>query len=55
MFKVVDGGRYAVNVPVQVGRSSVNLMEVIQGLERGDVVILSDMSRWESVDRVRLR
>lgn len=55
MFKVVEGGRYAVRVPVQAGRSSVNTMEVVQGLEPGDVVILSDMSRWESADRVRLR
>jgi hypothetical protein len=55
MFKVVDGGRYAVRVSVQVGRSSVNTMEVIQGLDRGDVVILSDMSRWDSADRVRLK
>jgi HlyD family secretion protein len=55
MFKVVEGGRYAVRVPVQAGRSSVNTMEVVQGLEQGDVVILSDMSRWESADRVRLR
>jgi hypothetical protein len=30
-------------------------MEVIQGLDRGDVVILSDMSRWDSADRVRLK
>jgi multidrug resistance efflux pump len=55
MFKVVDGGRYAVRVSVQVGSSSVNTMEVIQGLDRGDVVILSDMSRWDSADRVRLK
>lgn len=55
MFKVVEGGRYAIRVSVQVGRSSVNQMEVIQGLDRGDVVILSDMSRWDSADRVRLK
>jgi hypothetical protein len=40
---------------VQLGLSSVNLIEVIQGLENGDEVILSDMSRWDAVDRVRLR
>ena len=55
MFKVIDGGRYAVNVSVQVGRSSVNQMEVVQGLNQGDVVILSDMTRWESAERVRLK
>ena len=55
LFKVVEDGQYAVRVTVQLGLSSVNLIEVIQGLEEGDEVILSDMSRWDSVDRVRLR
>lgn len=55
MFKVVEGGRYAVQIPVQAGRSSVNTMEIIKGLEPGDVVILSDMTRWESAARVRLK
>lgn len=55
MFKVIDGGDYAVQVSVQVGRSSVNTMEVIQGLNQGDIVILSDMTRWDSAERVRLK
>ncbi len=55
LFKIVEDGQYAVRVTVQLGLSSVNLIEVIQGLEEGDEVILSDMSRWDSVDRVRLR
>lgn len=55
IFKVVEDGQYAVRVTVQLGLGSVNLIEVIQGLEEGDEVILSDMSRWDSVDRVRLR
>jgi len=55
LFKVVEDGQYAVRVTVQFGLSSVNLIEVVQGLEEGDEVILSDMSRWDSVDRVRLR
>jgi hypothetical protein len=55
LFKVVDDGEYAVRVTVQLGLGSVNLIEVIQGLNEGDEVILSDMSRWDSVDRVRLR
>jgi hypothetical protein len=55
MFKVVEGGRYAVQTPVQVGRSSVNTIEVIQGLASGDVVILSDMTRWDSAARVKLK
>lgn len=55
MFKLVDDGRFAVRIPVQLGRTSVTTVEVIQGLEAGDQVIVSDMSRWDGVDRVRLR
>ncbi len=55
MFKVVEGGRYAVRAPVQVGRSSVNTIEIVQGLAPGDVVILSDMTRWDSAARVKLK
>jgi HlyD family secretion protein len=55
LFKVVEDGQYAVRVTVELGLGSVNLIEVIQGLNEGDEVILSDMSRWDSVDRVRLR
>jgi hypothetical protein len=55
MFKVVEGGGYAERVPVQVGRSSVNTIEVVQGLAPGDVVILSDMTRWDSAARVKLK
>jgi HlyD family secretion protein len=55
MFKVVEGGRYAVQTPVQAGRTSVNAMEIIQGLQPGDVVILSDMTRWDSSARVKLK
>jgi len=55
LFRVVDDGEYAVRVNVQLGLGSVNLIEIIQGLEEGVEVILSDMSRWDSVDRVRLR
>jgi HlyD family secretion protein len=55
LFRVVDDGEYAVRVNVQLGLGSVNLIEIIQGLAEGEEVILSDMSRWDSVDRVRLR
>jgi HlyD family secretion protein len=54
LFKLVDGGTAAVRVSVQLGRSSVNTIEVIGGLEMGDQVILSDMSAWDAYDRVRL-
>ena len=54
LFKVVDNGRTAVRVPVKLGRSSVSTVEITQGLEVGDRVILSDMSQWDAHDRVRL-
>jgi HlyD family secretion protein len=54
LFKVVDGGRYAVRVPVQIGRTSVNSVEILQGLMPGDEVILSDTSAFEDNDRIRL-
>jgi multidrug efflux pump subunit AcrA (membrane-fusion protein) len=54
LFKVVEGGHYAVRVNVQLGRSSVNSVEVLGGLKEGDQVILSDMSRYDAVDRVKL-
>ena len=55
IFKVVENGSAAVRVQVMLGRSSVNLVEIVRGLEVGDKVILSDMSQWDNVDRVRLK
>jgi len=55
MFKLVEDGNYAVRVNVQLGRSSVNEIEVEEGLQPGDIVILSDMSQWDGFERVRLR
>jgi len=55
LFKLVDDGAEAVRVNVKMGRSSVNTIEIIEGLRAGDKIILSDMSSWESFDRVRLK
>jgi HlyD family secretion protein len=55
LFRVADDGAYADRIFVKLGLASVNLIEVIEGLKEGDMVILSDMSKWDSVDRVRLR
>ena len=49
-----DDGRYANKVKVTFGRSSVNTIEVKDGLKVGDKVILSDMSAYDSYDRIRL-
>jgi HlyD family secretion protein len=54
IFKVQNGGRGAVRVPVKLGRSSVNTIEVLEGLDVGDQIILSDMAQWDAYDRVRL-
>jgi RND family efflux transporter MFP subunit len=54
LFKVDADGKDAVRVPVKVGRASVNEIQVLEGLKEGDTVILSDMSRYDNVDRVRL-
>ncbi len=40
---------------VQLGRSSVNTIEVLGGLAEGDQVVLSDMSAWDQFERIRLR
>ena len=55
LFKLVEGGDEAVRVPVRLGASSVNEIEIVEGLEEGDEVILSDMSRWDDTERVRLK
>ena len=54
LFRVDPDGKGAARVPVKVGRASVNAIQVIEGLNPGDTVILSDMSRWDNVDRVKL-
>jgi HlyD family secretion protein len=54
LFKLGVDGKTAVRVPVKVGRASVNSIQVIEGLQNGDTVILSDMSRWDNTDRIRL-
>ncbi len=53
IFKLQPDGT-AVRTQVELGRSSVNTIEVIRGLQPGDQVVLSDMSQWDSHDRVRL-
>ena len=54
LFKIDADGKGATRVPVKVGRASVSDIQVLEGLKEGDTVILSDMSRWDNVDRIRL-
>jgi HlyD family secretion protein len=56
LFKLDPATGEASRAQVQLGRSSVNTIEILQGsLAEGDQVILSDMSAWDQFDRVRLR
>jgi len=55
IFKVDADGVQARRVQVQLGKSSVNTVEILSGLQTGDKVILSDMSAWDAFDRVRLK
>src|ERR1700676_5476401 len=55
IFKIIEDGSEAVRLNVKLGGSSVNTIEIVQGLKIGDKVILSDMSAWDNFDRVRLK
>jgi len=54
LFKLSPGGREAERVRFQLGRSSVNTIEVLSGLELGDTILLNDMSQYDAHNRVRL-
>jgi HlyD family secretion protein len=54
LFKLDPDGKGATHVNVKLGRSSVNTIEVLSGLNVGDQVVLSDMSQWDSQPRIRL-
>jgi HlyD family secretion protein len=55
LFKVTNDDSDGVRVNVKLGRSSVNTVEIVSGLQVGDKVVLSDMSQWDNVDRIRLK
>jgi HlyD family secretion protein len=55
IFKLTEDGSEATRINVKLGRSSVNTIEILDGLKVGDKVILSDMSAWDNFDRVRLK
>jgi multidrug resistance efflux pump len=54
LFKLVEEGRTALRINVELGRASVNTVEIRGGLQPGDKVIISDMSRWDAYDRLRV-
>jgi multidrug resistance efflux pump len=55
LFRVTPDGEHAERVRILIGQTSVNDIEVREGLQEGDVVILSDLSQWDGFDRIRLR
>jgi HlyD family secretion protein len=54
LFRLEPDGVHASRVPVRLGRASVTLIEVLDGLAPGDQVVLSDTSAWEKADRIRI-
>jgi HlyD family secretion protein len=54
MFKLINGGGEAVRTPVKLGKSSVNTIEILSGLQPGDQVSQSDPSAWDGHERIRL-
>jgi len=54
LFKLIDDGKMAVRVPVQLGRASVDTIEIKEGLEEGDQVILSDTKQFDEENKIRL-
>jgi hypothetical protein len=55
LFKLESDGQHSMRVKVRFGASSVNKMQVLEGLQPGDRVILSDMAKYDGYDRVRLK
>ena len=54
LFRLAPDGKTATRVSVRVGRASVNNIQILEGLKQGDTVVLSDMSKWDNVDRLRV-
>ena len=55
LFRLLPDGESAERVSVRLGRASTDAIEVLRGLQPGDRVIISDMSQWDNVPRVRIR
>ncbi len=54
LFRLAPDGKTAIRMSVRVGRASVNNIQILDGLKQGDTVVLSDMSKWDNVDRLRV-
>lgn len=54
LFKLSEDGKLALRTQVRLGRGSAHRIEILEGLAAGDQVILSDMTAWDAVNRIRL-
>lgn len=55
LFRLNAQASHAERVDVWLGRSSATSVEIVSGLQEGDRVILSELSQWDELDRIRLR
>jgi HlyD family secretion protein len=55
LFRLDSDDKHAIRVTIRLGKSSVSTVEVVEGLQVGDQVVLSDTSRWDDYDRIRLK
>lgn len=55
LFKYTEDSKEANRIQVQLGRASVNTIEILGGLKEGDKVILSDMSQWDADNRIQIK
>jgi multidrug resistance efflux pump len=55
LFRINAGGKTAARIPVELGRSSVNVIEIVRGLGVGDKIIVSDMSQYQNAVQVRIK
>jgi hypothetical protein len=55
LYRLEADGEHAHRVGVTLGSSSVDRIEIVEGLAEGDRVVLSDTSRWDDNERIRLR
>jgi multidrug efflux pump subunit AcrA (membrane-fusion protein) len=55
LFRLDADGRMATRVRVRLGRTSANMVEIVQGLQPGDRVVLSDLQLPDNTEQVRIR
>lgn len=55
LFRMDPDGTHATRVNVRLGRASVNAVEILEGLQAGDHVVLSDTSAWDNADRIQVK